>query len=46
MALQRDTALTLMVELTNKNMCMIKAMREAYRMVLKLSILEDVEADE
>lgn len=35
-----------MVYLTNTNMCMIKAMMEAYRMVPELAIPEDVEENE
>ena len=46
MAIQWDTALTSMVELTNKNMHMIKAMKEACEMVPELSIPKDAKADE
>lgn len=46
MALQRDTALTSMVELTNTNTRMIKAVREACRMVPELAIPKEAEVDE
>jgi len=46
MALQRDTTLTSMMELTNTNQRMIKDVKEAFRMIPKLAIPEDVEADE
>lgn len=46
MPLQQDTTLTSMVELTNTNQCMTKAMKEACRMVPELAIHEDAEADE
>jgi len=46
MALQGETSLTSMVEITNTNISMIKAMREAYQMVTEFSIPEDEEIDE
>lgn len=46
MALQWDTAHTSMMELTNTNQHMIKAMKEAYQMIPELVIPEDAEADE
>ena len=46
MALQRDTTLTSMLELTNTNQCMIKALKEACRMVPELAIPEDAKVDE